>query len=537
MKKLIAMVLFVVIVLAMPLSGLAANGDIAGKIYSTDIKACINGVWVDSYNIGGLTVVVVEDITNQYRYYDDFRTLIIDDFAPERLVAGTNQGKQKPGKIVGNIYESDIKTYFRGKGLTSFSLNGKTAVIIEELGMNNAFSETGGKYIWNEELRTIELESMYRYPYSMRNMMEDTGYNIALTKTGNILRAEPVPAPLAGGYILLEKEIPDNSMILIMYQGETIGYRCRFPELIMETDQEGIWASREIQTTVEYFYTEKVEDMIFQAGTVTPTVEDWLNYFERHTMSTILDSFETEDYLFLYMSSHIIHGNKERLIKISKADGSKLEYSDQFPSVSLHGQKKFDRVEIDREKQTVLIHYDKDYLIDLKTDEVREYQKLETDIGIGMAEGRPSEYERKFAGGGQVEYKLISGDAVKTVKGFSVNEYYYANMLPLAETFDFLNIKYSFENDVLTIDTTNAKPFSLERTDVKVDLLRDEDIHYLYLEKVLLNGEETEVSYQYIGGHFDMTHTGRAKAKPYVCKGTVYINDSFIRLLCENAGK
>ncbi len=538
MKKRIALFLVAVIMMAASVTGFAANGDIVGKIYSTDIQACINGVWVDSYNIGGLTAVIVEDITNQYRYYDDFRTLIIDDFAPERLVSGTNQSSQTPGKVVGNLYESDIKTYFRGKGLSSFSLNGKTAVIIEELGMNNAFSETGGCYIWNPELRTITLESAYRYPYSMRNMLEDTGYNIILNQSDYTYRleAEPVPAPLTGGYILLEQEIPDNAMIPVTYKGEIIGYRCRFPELIMETDQEGIRASREVQTTVEYFFAEKVEDMIFRAGTVTPTVEDWLNYFKRHTQSQILDQFETEDYLFLYMATHIIHGNAERLIKINKEDGSKLEYSDEFPSVSLHGQKKFDKVEIDRESETVLIHYDKDYLIDLKTDEVREYQKLETDIGTGMADGKPGEYEWYCATNGQMEYQLISGDVATTVQGFSVNEYYYANMLPLAETFDFFNIKYSFENDVLTIDTTNAKPFSLENTGTKAKIMTNEPIDYLYLEKVMLNGEETEVTYQYTSGHFENMHTGRAKAKPYVCKGKVYINDSFVRLLCENAG-
>ncbi len=540
MKKIMATVLWITILLSMiPASVFAANGDVAGKIYSTDIKACINGIWVDSYNIGGLTVVVVEDITNQYRYYDDFRTLIIDDFAPERLVAGTKQASQKPGKVIGSIYETDIKTYFRGKELTSFSLDGKMAVMIEELGLNNGFSETGGCYIWNPELRTITLESAYRYPYSMRTMLEDAGYNINLKKTDYTYRleAEPVSAPLTGGHILLETEISDNSMVPVFYQDELIGYRCRFPELWVESDENGVYHGKEVQTTVEYFFTEKVEDMIFRAGTVNPSVEDWMNYFKRHTQSQILDQFETDDYLFLYMATHIIHGNAERLIKINKADGSKLEYSDAFPSVSLHGQKKFDKVEIDREKETVLIHYDKDYMIDLKTDEVREYQKLETDIGIGMAEGRPSEYERWCACGGQREYNLISGDAVKSVPTFGVNEYYYATMFPLKETFDFLNIQYSFENNVLTIDTTNAKPFSGERTDVEVDMLRDDAMHYLYLEKVVVNGEETEVSYEYISGHFDMMHTGRAKAKPYVCNGKVYINDSFIRLLYENAGK
>lgn len=539
MKKITTLVLAAVILMTASWTGFAATGDIAGKIYSTDIKACINGVWVDSYNIGGLTVVVVEDITDQYRYYEDFRTLVIDDFAPEHLIPGTQQGSQKPGKVIGNIYETDIKTYFRGKGLTSFSLDGKMAVIIEELGMNNAFSETGGRYIWNPELRTITLESAYRYPYSMRTMLEDAGYHINLKKTDDTysLAAEPVSAPLNGGGILLGEEIPDNTMVPVTYKDEIIGYRCRFPELVMETDEEGILVSRERQTTVEYFYIEKVEDMVFQAGEVIPTVEDWLTYFKMNTMSTIKEQFETEDYLFLYLSSHTPHGNIERLIKISKADGSKLEYSDRFPSVSLHGQKRFDKVEIDRERETVLIHYDKDYIIDLNTDEVREYQQLETDMGVGLADGRPSEYERRCAYGGQREYNLISGDVVKTIPAFGVNEYYYATMLPLKETFEFLNIHYSFENNVLTIDTTDAKPFSLEQTETKVDFLRDDAIHYLYLEKVFVNGEETEITYQYISGHFDRMHTGRAKAKPYVCNGKVYINDSFIRLLYENAGK
>lgn len=538
MKKIAVLCLIAVLFLTTSVTGFAASGDIAGKIYSTDIKACINGVWVDSYNIGGLTVVVVEDVTSQYRYYDDFRTLIIDDFAPERLVHGSQTGSQKPGKVVGNIYESDIKVYFRGKEMTAFSLDGKMAVIIEELGMNNAFSETGGKYIWNPEERTITLESAYRYPYSMRTMLEDAGYNINLKKTDYTYRleAEPVSAPLTGGYILLEEEIPDNSMVSVFYRDELIGYRCRFPELWVESDENGVYQSKEIQTTVEYFFTEKVEDMVFQAGVVIPTIENWMTYFEKNTMSTILDRFETEEYLFLYLSSHTPHGSIQRLIKITKEDGSKLEYSDQFESVSLHGQKRFDKVEIDREKEMVLIHYDKDYIIDLNTDEIREYQKLETDIGIGMVDGRPSEYERQCAYGGQREYNLISGDVVKTLPAFGVNEY-YATMLPLKETFDFLNIQYSFENNVLTIDTTGAKPFSLEPTENKVDFLRDEAIRYLYLEKVIVDGEETEITYQYTSGHFDMMHTGRAKAKPYVCNGVVYINDSFLRLLCESAGE
>ena len=119
------------------------------------------------------------------------------------------------------------------------------------------------------------------------------------------------------------------------------------------------------------------------------------------------------------------------------------------------------------------------------------------------------------------------------VKGFFAHEYYYANMLPLAETFDFLNIKYSFENDILTIDTSDARSFSVEKTENKTDILGENQIDYLQVNRVLLNGEETQITYPYISGHFDNTHHGRSEAKPYVCNGKVYINASFISWLYE----
>lgn len=48
MKKFISVLLIMATLLSMSSSIFAASGDIAGKIYATDIKACINGVWVDS---------------------------------------------------------------------------------------------------------------------------------------------------------------------------------------------------------------------------------------------------------------------------------------------------------------------------------------------------------------------------------------------------------------------------------------------------------------------------------------------------------
>ena len=65
MKKLLASILSVIVILPTSSTVLAANGDVAGYIYSTDILAYINGVEVESYNIGGKTAVVIEDILKE----------------------------------------------------------------------------------------------------------------------------------------------------------------------------------------------------------------------------------------------------------------------------------------------------------------------------------------------------------------------------------------------------------------------------------------------------------------------------------------
>ncbi len=530
MKRIISIVLAAGFIVSMLPTAFAANGDIAGKIYSTDIKTCINGVWVDSYNIGGKTVVIVEDITNQYQYWDEIRTLEIYDFNPERLASGKNSNNKRPGTVVGNIYETDIKTYFRGKKIESYSLDGKMAVVVEKLGEDNAFSDIGGRYVWSERLRTLNLELMHCYPYSMRNMMEDKGYNIILTESNGVLEAQPMRAPLTGGHILCEKEIPKNSFIPVTYKGEIIGYKCSFSMLVFEEDEDGIYGAKERQTPVEYYYVDKVEDMIFEAGVVTPTADDWPNYFKNHTLSTIKDSFETDEYLFLYMFSSYFMDGSDRLIKINKESGTKTEYQD---SIGGEIDKRFANVTIDRENEKIFFTYDKEYVINLETDEIRVYDRLETDIGAGLADGQPSDYETTTSRNGQNKYKLMADGKELYVDGFFVHEYYYGIMLPLAETFDFLNIKYSFENDILTIDTNEAKPFKWEKTEDKADVLGGNPINYLYIDKVILNGEETEVTYQYISGHFEATHYGRAKAKPYVCNGKVYINADFISFLYE----
>ena len=535
MKKIMCAILTLCMLLSTCTFVIAASGDIAGSIYSTDIKACINGVWVDSYNIGGKTVVIVEDITSQYAYSEPLRTLVLTELNPEYLVSGNKAYSQKSGMVVGKIYETDIKTYFRGKELTSYSLNGKMAVVVEELGGDNTFSELGTKFIWNEDERTISVESMYRYPYEFREKLENEHWNIVLEEKDGALSAKIEEAPLQGGNILCEMEIPDNSIIPVFYDGDIIGYRCKFPDVVFAENEDGTYTleNGKNQRDVDYLYTDKISDIISQKETVKLSADDWMKYLENRTLMTVKERFETDEYIFLYAFFAHTHGGTQGLIKLNKEDGKRIDYDKSFESVSLYNQKYFEDVRIDRENEKVYLHYDVDYIIDLKTDEIKAVDSIATDIGIGTGDGQPSAENIEAAKTSQSEYKLTADGEEKLVNGFIASEFYYANMLPLKETFEFLNIGYSFENNLLIIDTSKAKKFEYEKTEKKADIFGETEVNYLYVDKALIDGEEDEITYKYISGHFENTSEGKAAAKPYVCNGKVYINDSFIKQLCD----
>lgn len=372
MNKLTSIILSALMLLATNMVSYAKTGDVVGKIYSTDIKAYINGVWVDSYNIGGKTVVIVEDITNQFAYADDIRTLVIWDFAPSNLVGTKKTQSQKPGAVVGNIYETDIKTIFRGKELKAYSLNGKMAVEIEELGKDNEFSDVGGKYVWNGEERTISLEMMYRYTSKLHDILREKTLNMVLNEMDGKLIAEFIPTAITNGSILGLEMLPDGAIVPVYYENEIIGFRCRFPDMELIHGEDGKYTleKREYQTSVDYYYMDKIVKIIEDAVPVIPTAEEWLTYKEQN-MCTIKQKFETDEYLFLYMSQPNTHGGTHILEKFDKATGELEYYNKHFKSVSLYGQMYFENVTIDEENEKVYLHYDVDYVIDLKTDEVK----------------------------------------------------------------------------------------------------------------------------------------------------------------------
>ena len=160
-------------------SAYAKVGDVIGNIYTTDIMAVVDGMPIKSYNIGGRTAIVVEDL-REYGFYvewnGDKRTVTVKtEYKPVNVPAYTHI-KQTPGKVAGRIYETDIVVTVNGLEIPSFNLGGITAVSIEEMvdlpyeryshdgnshqGMDRYYADTGMYYVWYGDERKISLNTL-----------------------------------------------------------------------------------------------------------------------------------------------------------------------------------------------------------------------------------------------------------------------------------------------------------------------------------------------------------------------------------------
>lgn len=189
MKKCIMGVVCLPVLLAVSNGVYAANiGDVIGNIYTTDIVAYIDDMPIESYNIGGRTVIPIEEL----RYYGfdvewkenerELHAAISDmpsetpEYIPER---------QTPGEPVGTIYYTDISVSINGieDCIQTYNIGGITCAAIEDLGVTGAlddniprYSRYGMRYVYDNDSRTIKL-----YTLRTGDLLE-TKYGTALIK-------------------------------------------------------------------------------------------------------------------------------------------------------------------------------------------------------------------------------------------------------------------------------------------------------------------------------------------------------------------
>lgn len=153
-------------------SAIAKTGDVIGNVYSTDILAYVNGLPINSYNIGGRTVVIAEELDGDTHYgfdsyyNDESRTLTVKTRG-YKAWGKPNVSRGKSGGIIGKVYETDIKVLFNNKEVKGYNIGGKTAICIEDLGSYDDSSKNAAygysdymcNFNWNSEKREIELNT------------------------------------------------------------------------------------------------------------------------------------------------------------------------------------------------------------------------------------------------------------------------------------------------------------------------------------------------------------------------------------------
>ncbi len=374
MKKITGLIIVFATLITASLA-FAANGDVVGYVYDTDIRAYINGVEVKSYSIDGKTAVAIEDVAKPqtgYYYNDSTRTIELYSLSPSVIVGGRSELKSKIGRVTGKIYESDIKAVIYDYVIPSYSIGGKTAVAIEDLGNDGSFSEIGGKYIWDGENRTISLEFIYDNSTIIRD------YNINITVdmkddlsegtvifSGNPYCRAMLVKDFNWPYWIDELNGTDEDIkksIPLVYNGDVIGYH------LYRTTEKSHWKPNGFYAYT-YLFEEKIAEISKTVQKPQITKEDVINHYKVNHIGGVLERFDTEDYTFAYMSAGTPHGASQYLV-LARADGSYHDYSDNFNSVSFWGTKVFDNVIIDKEKEKVYFRYDTDYIIDLKTGEL-----------------------------------------------------------------------------------------------------------------------------------------------------------------------
>ena len=150
MKKIMA--IFLGSLLCLPSTALAST-RIVGEALNTDIRAYIDEIPIRSYNIGGKTGIVAEDLRDygfEVIWYPDLRELIVAQ--SDSTATGSGHVFKETTEPVGShaayVYETYIVTYVGGRKVEAFNIGGETVIYVDDM-------ETFGDVKWDEASREV----------------------------------------------------------------------------------------------------------------------------------------------------------------------------------------------------------------------------------------------------------------------------------------------------------------------------------------------------------------------------------------------
>ncbi len=141
---------------------------------------------------------------------------------------------------------------------------------------------------------------------------------------------------------------------------------------------------------------------------------------------------------------------------------------------------------------------------ELWVDHFNEPRLINTDIGEGYYDGRPGHAENYDCRTGRLSISI--GDETEIIEDFSVTPSIItvgSTMVRMTDIARITGLKYSFEDDILTLDTSNANSFVREyviENNESGEASRFVDIselERLYTAKIIADGEETQLSFEW----------------------------------------
>ncbi len=155
-KKITCILLVTVMLASMLCIGVNASYGKAGDYYYTDIKSYVRGQLINSYNVGGKTVIIAEDLSSygfNVRWDGTARALYITDARGTAKSNASNSANGAIGAVAGSYYHTDIVTYFNNTAIESYNLDGRTvfpATLLRDFGYSVQ---------WDAENRRVLIET------------------------------------------------------------------------------------------------------------------------------------------------------------------------------------------------------------------------------------------------------------------------------------------------------------------------------------------------------------------------------------------
>lgn len=245
MKRCLLALLLSVAVFALPAAALSP-GEMMGDVLYTDIVATINGVPIPSYNIGGNTYIVAEDLADygfwvswDPRFGDGMLTVTPRDGVVRADYTST-PSRHRPGTVAMPYLCTRVLTWLGSEPVWAANIGGRTCVAMDDLA---AFF--GEHYVWDADARELRLTlregAAFALPDSWSYTYETPGYDKDRAVSGEYAMWEF--AREGDGFALTDAAGATDFTPQLTLSGDRVSYRVHFEQKRLGRAGENVFTS------------------------------------------------------------------------------------------------------------------------------------------------------------------------------------------------------------------------------------------------------------------------------------------------------